>query len=178
VKVELGCGRHPKPGFVTVDANPNVDADYHCDAAGPLPFEDGSVEEMRCVDVLEHIPFRRTIAALSEWKRVLAFTGKIYVQVPDCGRIMQRWALDPGAWYDERLPADVPQHPFMGVAWRILGGQDDGGITRGDDDPGLNLHLAMFDVPYFEWCLRGAGLRAQLIEVNVHPNICATVVHA
>jgi predicted SAM-dependent methyltransferase len=177
VKVELGCGRHPKPGFVTVDANPNVHPDHVGDACSLPFFADGSVSEMRCVDVLEHIPYRRTHEALVEWKRVLAPTGEIYIQVPDCGRIMHRWVLDPGHWV-ERLPEDVPQHPFMGVAWRILGGQDDGGITRGDDDPGLNLHLAMFDVPYFEWCLRGAGLRAQLIEVNVHPNICATVVHA
>jgi len=176
-KLEVGCGRRVTPGFLRADANPNVGAlDYCGDVAGRMPWPDGAFDEIRAVDILEHIPYRRTGDALAEWARLLAPGGRLYVQVPDCGRIMAEWAVDPTRWR-ERLPADLAGlPPFLGVVWRVLGGQDDGVITREGDDPSLNLHLAMFDEAALRWYLTGAGFRVESLESNPHPNLCVWAV--
>lgn len=173
-RLEVGCGRKVTPGFVRADANPNVGAlDWCGDVSTRMPWDDGTFDEIRAVDILEHIPYRRTAAALTEWARLLRPGGVLYVQVPDCGRIMAEWAQDPTRWR-ERLPADLAHlPPFLGVAWRILGGQDDGVITHDGDDPALNLHLSMFDEPTLRWYLTGAGFEVERLESNPHPNLLA-----
>jgi SAM-dependent methyltransferase len=59
MKVNLGCGRNPRAGWINVDRVdlPGVDviADLdHCTET-PLPFDDGSVDEILGVDLIEHI---------------------------------------------------------------------------------------------------------------------------
>ena len=41
------------------------------------------------VEVLEHIPFRKTLKVLKEWYRILKIGGKLTIQVPDCGKMME-----------------------------------------------------------------------------------------
>lgn len=184
MKLELGCGHHPTPGYVRVDANPNIDADWHGDACGPMPWPDGTFAEIRAVDVLEHLPYRLTPVALAEWSRLLAPGGRLYVQVPDCGRIMREYVENPGRWR-ERVPAELEAlPPILGVAWRILGGQDEGtltggtggGYTKADDDWRWNAHYAMFDEAALRWYLTKAGLVVDTLESNFHPNLCVWAV--
>lgn len=170
-KLEIGCGRKHTPGYTRVDANPNIPADWHGDATGPIPFEDGAFDEIRAVDVLEHISYWHTEVALAEWARLLAPGGRLYVQVPDCGRILNEFVANQRAWAD-RLPdglAGLP--PIVSVAWRILGGHADGAFTLGDDDWRHNAHYAMFDSPSIRWYLRRAGLAVVSLESNFHPNL-------
>lgn len=180
-RLEIGCGHKPTPGVVRVDANPLVDADWHGDAVGPMPWADGEFDEIGATDVLEHIPFRLTSKALAEWARLLKPGGKLYVQVPDCGRIMREYVENPSRWR-ERLPADLSSlPPILGVTWRVLGGQDEGNFTTGHGggytttgDPAwwLNVHLAMFDEPSLRWYLEQAGFYVVSMESNFHPNLC------
>lgn len=177
MKLEIGCGRKETPGYVRADANPNVDADWHGDALGPMPWADGTFTEIRAVDVLEHISYWRTDEALAEWARLLAPGGRLFVQVPDCGRIMTEWVHNRRRW-QERLPAalDPPGEilpSIVGVAWRILGGHGDGAFTQDGDDWTYNAHYAMFDEPALRWYLTRAGLVVQSIESNPHPNLLA-----
>lgn len=170
-KLELGCGRKDTPGYVRVDANPNIEADWHGDAIGPLPWADESFIEIRAVDVLEHISYWQTEAALAEWARLLAPGGRLYVQVPDCGRIMAEWVEDPERWR-ERLPVELEGAPAMiGVAWRILGGHADGAYTQENDEWRFNAHYAMFDEATIRWYLDRAGLRVTSLKSNFHPNL-------
>lgn len=170
-KLELGCGRKDTPGYVRVDANPNIEADWHGDVCGPMPWPDGSFDEIRAVDVLEHISYWDTERALAEWARLLAPGGLLYVQVPDCGRIMSEWAADPERW-NERLPAPLAElPPIVGVAWRIMGGQHDGSYTHDGDDWRLNAHFSMFTESSLAWYLDRAGLDIERIVSNPHPNL-------
>lgn len=170
-KLEIGCGRKETPGYVRVDANPNIDADWHGDAIGPMPWEDGSFVEIRAVDVLEHLSYWQTEIALTEWARLLTPGGRLYVQVPDCGRIMAEWAEDHDRWR-ERVPAQLADGPsIVGVAWRILGGHSDGAYTKEGDEWRLNAHYAMFDETALRWYLERAGLTVQSMKSNDHPNL-------
>lgn len=171
MRLELGCGYRPSPGYLRLDANAGVpDLDVRANALN-LPFRSGIFEEVRCVDVLEHLPYRLTKVALAEWARVLTPGGHLYVQVPDCGTIMREYAANPARWR-ERLPEDLQGlPPILGAAWRILGGQADGTFVLGSDDWTLNAHYAMFDEPALRWFLRRAGFDVVELEVNIHPNL-------
>lgn len=52
-------------------------------------FMNDSVDEILMVEVLEHLPFKDTLKVLQEIHRVLKPGGKIHIQVPDCGSMME-----------------------------------------------------------------------------------------
>jgi predicted SAM-dependent methyltransferase len=90
MKLNLGCGRDLRPGYVNVDFRPISGVDQYYDLSKfPWPWADGSAEEILMLDFLEHFPYRQTYTILHECWRVLAPGGKLIVQVPDleqCGR--------------------------------------------------------------------------------------------
>ena len=58
----------------------------------PYPFADNSIDEIRNVECLEHIPFKYTLNVLKEFNRILKPQGKIHIQVPDAGKAMEYYA--------------------------------------------------------------------------------------
>lgn len=89
VKICLGAGNDPTPGFVNVDMLdlPGIDV-VHNLMDLPYPFEDESATEIRAVDVLEHLDHytsdRRpsVIAFIEECHRILKPGGELYIQTP------------------------------------------------------------------------------------------------
>lgn len=175
MRLEIGSGYFPTPGFVHLDLNPNAPGVDIVGPAFPLDFPDGSVAELRCVDVLEHIGYRHTDEALAEWARVLAPGGRMYVQVPDAHEIMAWWCYSPEKLV-ERLPADLPQTPLAGVAWRLLGGQDDDLQAHDGDDWTLNAHYSLWHASALEAALDAAGFDIESMGLNEHPNLCCWAV--
>ena len=57
MKLNLGCGKNELPGY----DNRDIKAGQPC---YPLPFADGTVEEVRASHVLEHLTFREASEAL------------------------------------------------------------------------------------------------------------------
>ena len=171
VKLELGSGYHPTPGFTHLDLNPNAPGVDIVGPAFPLGLPDATVEEIRAVDVLEHLPYRQTVPALAEWARVLQPGGRLYVQVPDAALIMEWFVLSPERLLC-RLPGDVPQTPESGAAWRLLGGQEDGVQAKAGDDWRLNAHYSLFSRDSLTDALNEAGFDVESCETNVHPNLC------
>ncbi len=55
LRVEIGGGEFPTDGYVHVDADRRARHVEYLAAAWELPFEDGSVHEIRAVHVLEHL---------------------------------------------------------------------------------------------------------------------------
>ena len=85
LKLNLGCGRFPKEGFVNVDwvATPGVDR-VHNLANLPYPFEDDSVELIEMDHVLEHLP--DVFGIMREVHRILVPGGRVVIRVPHFSR--------------------------------------------------------------------------------------------
>ena len=75
MKLNLGCGFRRTEGYINIDKSTRCPADMHLDVSDGLPFEDGSIEEVRAFDFLEHIPIGKTIYVIEEIWRVLVPGG-------------------------------------------------------------------------------------------------------
>lgn len=108
IRLNLGCGKHVLPDYV------NIDKDV-C----PLPYESGSVDEIRASHLIEHFDPRRALVVLDEWMRVLKPGGVLKLAVPDMDWITEHWA-------------EFASEPVKGPLIRgyILGRDVDGGPHR------------------------------------------------
>jgi len=98
LKVNLGCGQFPMPGFVNVDVDPNTKADvFHDLSQFPYPFAPCSCAYIEMSHVLEHLP--DPIAAMRELHRILAPEGTLRIKVPHFSRALTH--------YDHRRGFDV-----------------------------------------------------------------------
>lgn len=173
-QLEIGSGYAPSLGFLHLDANPNApDVDY-VGLAHPLPREvvaAGPWDELRAVDVLEHLSYRDADAALAEWRSIVRRGASLYVQVPDAGLIMRTWvALDDRgeAWTAEGAEVEA----IVGAEWRLLGGHADGGYVADGDDWRWNAHYSLWTEGKLRARLDSAGWRVAELWTNAHPNLC------
>lgn len=79
-KLNLGCGLDTKEEYVNLDIfeRPGVDVVYDVTSL-PLPFEEGSFDEILCNDILEHVDY---VPLLQDLHRILAPGGILHVRVP------------------------------------------------------------------------------------------------
>ena len=170
-KLEIGCGRKINPGYERMDANSELPAlDYCGPAQERLPWDDNTFGEIRAVDVLEHISYRETLPALTEWCRIMKPGGRLYVQVPDVRTAVTWWLSNPDRLMTQEF-AHLP--PIVSLAWRMMGGHADGEITQDGDDWRWNAHYAMFDTESLAWYLVKAGFDVESIVTNPFPNLLA-----
>ena len=84
LNVELGSWNHPNPGYVHVDAVKLKDTDIIHDIRKPLPFEEGTVDNLLLVHTLEHLnSWRDTENYLKDYCRVLKVGGLIRICGPN-----------------------------------------------------------------------------------------------
>jgi predicted SAM-dependent methyltransferase len=163
MKIEIGSGEHPAPGFdVRVDVLmlPGVTHHAHMDA---LPFPDGTFDELRANDVLEHQSWEKTIPTLKEWARVLKSGATAYIQVPNARLLAERWLA--GTLSTER------------ANYWILGGHTDRPSHQGVDAFGVpkwiwNAHHTLFDPEYLRHCLEQAGFGNIRVQSDGGSNLC------
>ena len=77
LKIDLGGGLFPRPGYLTVDKQ---DADIVCDLDDGIPLPDNSVGVINASHVLEHL--KDPIKSMSEIYRVLCDGGWAFIEVP------------------------------------------------------------------------------------------------
>jgi len=84
MRLNLGCGYRKIEGFINIDCDRKVNPDVVLDIMGGLPYEDGSVDEVICEQVLEHLLDYTFV--IDEIHRVLKEGGIAYISVPhkDC----------------------------------------------------------------------------------------------
>jgi len=113
VKLNLGCGGRPLPGYINVD----MDGLDELKARYPhqtferdteifnfdlfnLPFPDSSVAEVRADALLEHLGFAEEPRFLHEVKRVLRRGGMFQFSVPDFEKVVELWLAARDEWKD------------------------------------------------------------------------------
>lgn len=82
MKLNLGCGIYPEPGYVNLDIDSTVTPDIVRDVSRGLPFCDNYLDEVRAYHFLEHLGPEDFIFALSEVFRVLKKNGIFDIIVP------------------------------------------------------------------------------------------------
>src|SRR6185295_12443783 len=110
LRLNLGCGHIPLPGYVNVDqrALPHVDIVAE---AGDVPIETGKVQEIFSAHLLEHFPqeeLRRRL--LPYWHSLLEPGGTFHAVVPDGEAMFAGLA--------------VGTYPFEDFREVLFGGQD------------------------------------------------------
>lgn len=81
IRIDLGCGRYKKEGFIGVDKFSIVKPDIVCDVEKEqLPFAESSVSEIYSSHVFEHINDIQSV--MNECHRVLAPSGLLKIRVP------------------------------------------------------------------------------------------------
>jgi len=84
LRLNLGCGRSPLPGWVNVDISPlpgiDVVADLDACRTKPLPFADNVASEMQMSHVLEHI--HDTLALMQELNRIAEPNAVLTIRCP------------------------------------------------------------------------------------------------
>ncbi|OPX99510.1 MAG: putative glycosyltransferase EpsH [Syntrophorhabdus sp. PtaB.Bin047] len=94
IKLNLGCGPFRLSGFINVDVSENVPADLTCDALA-LPYRVGTVDEIYCGHMLEHLTLAEGKKALKYWNCLLKPCGKIAVTVPDFDVLAKKYLDNP-----------------------------------------------------------------------------------
>ena len=90
LKLNLGCGKIKKKGYVNIDLNdfPNVDRVMDI---RELDYEDNSVDEVRMNYVLEHLTYKDGRALLENIYRMLKKGGKLECACPDLEKCCKKW---------------------------------------------------------------------------------------
>lgn len=83
-KINIGCGKDKREGYINLDISPNVGADIVCDIEDGLPFRDNEAEEIICLDVLEQISTaKKFVFVMNELWRVTRLGGAVHIRVPN-----------------------------------------------------------------------------------------------
>lgn len=116
MRLNLGSGDSKFDGFTSVDLYDEA-ADIKADLCA-LPFEDSSIEDIICLQTVEHIPYDKTQQMFKEMYRVLKPGAKAHIECPDMlhaavdivltGDLDQKWIQH--IWGEYYRPWDVGRY--------------------------------------------------------------------
>jgi len=150
LKLNISGGPKRVEGFQNVDALPWDGATdvLHDLTVFPYPFPDEVVSEILSQETLEHISWRHTGQVLKEFYRILQRKGKLSIQVPDCGQMMDDWV-------ENRICECVPHKPID--------------VENAKADPDCRDCFGLAVVHPDRWLMAFTG--AQKHEFDYHRNI-------
>lgn len=88
MKLNIGAGEKRLQGYTGVDVVARGAADIVA-PAHQIPLEDGVVEEVLAIHLLEHFYQWEADDALKEWKRLLKPGGKLVLELPNLRKCME-----------------------------------------------------------------------------------------
>lgn len=116
-RLNLGCGRDYKKGWVNVEANKNLKADKYFDLRKKFPLPSSSFDYILASDVLEHFTKEDANDFLDECWRVLKRNGVIEIRTHNVFQIFQNFRDDPEVLFkflygDTSEEADLGLHKY------------------------------------------------------------------
>jgi len=123
IKLNLGCGKEQKEGYVNVDSNTHVKPDVIDNAAELSKFDEDSVDVIESYHLLEHLTLRDAKKALRVWFKKLKSGGKLIMELPNLRRCCELLLnktdeeLDDGLGYNLAVigiygwPPDIKKNP-------------------------------------------------------------------
>lgn len=112
-RLNVGCGRHPLPGWINLDRVPgpavDVVADLDALRGAPLPLPDDSIDEFLLAHVIEHL--EDPLGLLQELWRIAKPGALAVIRVPH--------GASDDAWEDQthRRPYFVGSFGFFAQPW-------------------------------------------------------------
>lgn len=82
MRLELGSGERPTPGFLSSDVYPHPDVDI-VSPAWDIDLPDGSVSEVLALGVMEHLTYQQFTDTVANVHRMLEPAGLFLFDVPD-----------------------------------------------------------------------------------------------
>jgi predicted SAM-dependent methyltransferase len=83
IKLNLGCGKLFKQGYINIDKSPDCNPDLVLDVCNGLPYKDNAIDEVHCGCMLEQIENNKDfVFVLNEIHRVLKIEGEFNGYVP------------------------------------------------------------------------------------------------
>jgi predicted SAM-dependent methyltransferase len=100
LKVNIGCGYEPFPGWTNLDLDPASRADIFWDVTDGLPFPDDSCAFIHCEHFLEHLPVADGVHFMTECRRCLQKGGVVRIGMPSAQELVRHyyendWARQP-----------------------------------------------------------------------------------
>jgi len=80
IKLDIGCGKNKKKGFIGVDIDPHSNADI-ISSALELPFGDESIDEIHSSHLVEHFSLKEAKVFFDEIYRVLKKDSKAFLKI-------------------------------------------------------------------------------------------------
>jgi hypothetical protein len=139
VKLNVGCGWNCLEGWVNLDPSADSAADRKM-SAQDLDFPDGSVTDIKALQLIEHLGFFKAKYFLSECWRVLAAGGRLTLETPDIEKTFRIF-----------LEGD-PKTKESALGW-----------VYGSETPGMN-HLYCFPKELLSELLAEAGFSPAVPE--------------
>jgi ubiquinone/menaquinone biosynthesis C-methylase UbiE len=107
LRLDLGCGPSKKEGFYGVDSRKFPGVDLVFDLTKKWPWKDGSVDEVHCSHMVEHLTWPQRVHFFNEMWRVMKADAKATVITPH--------------WASNRFYGDpTHQAPFSEFAYFYL----------------------------------------------------------
>lgn len=139
MKLDLGCGKNKREGFIGVDSIAFEGVDQVVNLTTAWPWEDGSVEEVHCSHFVEHLTAEERIHFVNELYRVLSPGGKCTLITPhwnSCrayGDLTHKWPPVSEFWFY-----------YLSKEWRATNApHNDGYVCDFECSWGYSLHPAI-----------------------------------
>lgn len=95
LKLDIGCGKNKKLGFIGIDIDKNSNADIIC-SASKLPFEDSTVSEIYSSHLVEHFDSEEAKKFFNEIYRVLKNGSRVFLKIDTDWSQRRLLKKDPG----------------------------------------------------------------------------------
>lgn len=110
----IGSGAAPIPGWVNIDISPP--ADVLLDVRYGLPLPDASVERIYSEHVVEHLDVADGLALMREWRRTLAPGGVVRIATPDLEYVVSVYR---STWKEQDW-VNWPEYAWIDTGVRML----------------------------------------------------------